>query len=523
VHLSEIAAQRGEDPALVMVGPGISDPPPRRSFDELDRRSRQVAALLDARGHEVGDHVALLMGNSPEYVEVALGAQRAGQFFTPVNWHLTEEEAAYVVADCGARTLFASPDTRDLALRVTAATPGVELVLVPDAATGDERVADLVATLDAQSAATRSDEREGVYFFYSSGTTGRPKGIRPHHDFPPFGTGLPLDRALGPSFGLGAGSVYLCPAPLYHSAPTGWTLGTIRNAATAVVMDRFDPLECLRAIETHRVTHAQFVPTHFVRMLKLPREQRESFDLSSLEVVVHAAAPCPVEVKRAMIDWIGPKIMEYYAGSEGNGMTVIDSASWLAHPGSVGRAVIGTVHVVGEDGSELPPGEVGTVYFSDGGTFEYHDDPEKTVGAFDARGWSTLGDLGHVDDDGYLYLDDRRTDLIISGGVNIYPAEIEDALILHPDVADVAIIGVPDDEMGQAVLAVVQPTSGVTTDPEALRAHARERLAGFKVPRRIELVAELPRLPTGKLLRRRLRDQFVPTPAPGDRTGGGTA
>jgi long-chain acyl-CoA synthetase len=257
------------------------------------------------------------------------------------------------------------------------------------------------------------------------------------------------------------------------------------------------------------------VPTHFVRMLKLPREVREAFDLASLRVVVHAAAPCPVEVKRQIIGWFGPKVMEFYAGSEGSGMTVISSPEWLAHPGSVGRAAVGTLHVVGEDGEELPTGEVGTVYFEGGGSFEYHNDPAKTATAFNHAGWATLGDLGSVDEEGYLYLADRRTDLIISGGVNIYPAEIENALVLHPGVADVAVIGVPDDEMGQAVRAVVQPAPGRDAGPDLaleLLAHCRHALAGFKRPRSVVFVDELPRLPTGKLLRRQVREQHGTAP-----------
>jgi len=300
--------------------------------------------------------------------------------------------------------------------------------------------------------------------------------------------------------------VYLCPAPLYHSAPVGWSLVTQRHGGTVVVMERFDALECLRAIEEHRVTHAQFVPTQFVRMLKLPEERRRAFDLSSLRVVVHAAAPCPVEVKRAMIDWLGPKVFEYYAGSESNGMTTIGSVDWLSHPGSVGRASMGTVHILGADGEELPPGEVGTIYFADGGTFSYYNDPAKTAAAHNERGWSTLGDLGRLDADGYLYLADRRTDLIISGGVNIYPAEVEAALITHPSVVDVAVIGLPDPELGQKVVAVVQPAG--EPDPAELITHCRAGLAHFKCPKEIRFTAELPRLPTGKLLRRVVRESY---------------
>jgi acyl-CoA synthetase (AMP-forming)/AMP-acid ligase II len=478
------------------------------TFAELDRRSLQVEALLREHGVGAKEHVALVMDNRPEFLEVAWGAQRSGTLWTPVNWHLTEDEAAYVVSDCGARVLFATEATGDLAARIAERVPGVEAAYVAGEPRGG--LADYAAVRDAAPAAEPADEVEGTYFFYSSGTTGTPKGIRPNHACPPFGTGLNIEHVMAGSFGFGADSVYLCPAPLYHAAPIGWSMGAQRNGGSVVLMERFDPLECLRAIEAHRVTHVQFVPTHFVRMLKLPEEQRRAFDLSSLQVVIHAAAPCPVDVKRQMIDWLGPKIMEFYAGSEGSGMTVISAPDWLAHPGSVGRAALGTLHVVGEDGEELPAGEVGTVYFEGGGSFEYHNDPEKTAQAFNDKGWATLGDLGSVDEEGYLYLADRRTDLIISGGVNIYPAEIEDALVLHPAVVDVAVIGVPDDEMGHAVRAVVQPSPDRVPGPELadeLLAHCRTALAGFKRPRSIVFVDDLPRLPTGKLLRRRVREQ----------------
>lgn len=503
MHLSEIARRTPAKPAIVM-----SDGSRTVTFDELDRRSLQVAAVLRAQAVDPEDHVALLMENRPEFIEVAWGAQRSGVYWTPVNWHLTEDEAAYVVDDCGAHVLFASEQTGDLAARIAARSSRLTAAFVAGAAR--EGLADYAQALGDATAEPAGDEVEGTYFFYSSGTTGMPKGIKPNHAFPPFGTGLTIDRVMASSFGFGPDSVYLCPAPLYHAAPIGWSLGTQRNGGTVVLMERFDPLECLRAIERYQVTHVQFVPTHFVRILKLPEAQRRAFDLSSLQVVVHAAAPCPVEVKRQMIEWLGPKVLEFYAGSEGAGMTVISSPEWLAHPGSVGRATLGTVHVVGKDGDDVLTGEVGTVYFEGGGSFEYHNAPEKTASAFNDRGWTTLGDMGHLDSDGYLYLADRRTDLIISGGVNIYPAEIEDALVMHPAVADVAVIGVPDAEMGQSVKAVVQPASGRQPGPELadeLLAHCRSKLAGFKRPRSVEFVDELPRLPTGKLLRRRVREE----------------
>lgn len=504
MHLGELAARHPDKSAVIM--------PDGRTltYRELDDGSRRVAAALRARGIGVRDHVALLMENCPDFLVVAFGAQRAGVYWTPVNRHLTADEAGYVVRDCGARALFASPGVTDLAVRIAADTPTLELTAVAGPARGGLTGLDaLLADTDPDDGA---EEVEGTYFFYSSGTTGLPKGILPAHDFPPFGTGPRIQHTMAATFGFGPDSVYLCPAPLYHAAPSGWSLGTIGNGGTVVLLERFDPAECLRMIERHRITHAQFVPTHFVRMLKLPESERTRYDLSSLEVVVHAAAPCPVDVKRAMIDWIGPILHEFYAGSEGSGMTAVTSEEWLVRPGTVGRPIVGEVHIVSEDGGELPAGEVGDIRFSGGGTFAYHNDPEKTAKAFDDRGWSTLGDLGRLDDEGYLFLADRRTDLIISGGVNIYPAEVEAALVMHPAVADVAVVGIPHPEMGRSVRAVVQVADGAEASlslADELVAHCRERLAGFKCPRSLVFADELPRLPNGKLLRRRVREEYA--------------
>ncbi|PSR65231.1 MULTISPECIES: AMP-binding protein [Nocardia] len=318
-------------------------------------------------------------------------------------------------------------------------------------------------------------------------------------------------RRMGSAFGFGPDSVYLSPGPLYHAAPLGWTLGTVRNGGTAIVMEKFDAEQTLRLIDRFHVTHAQFVPTMFVRMLKLPTDIRDRYDVSSLRLVVHAAAPCPVEVKERMIEWFGPKLTEFYSGSEGTGFFMINTPEWLTHRGSVGRAVQGVVHICDDDGNELPPGEIGTVWFSDIQRFEYLGDATKTAEAFNDKGWNTLGDLGHVDADGYLYLSARRSDLILSGGVNIYPQEIEDALTLHLAVFDVAVIGLPDEEMGQRVHAVVQPAAGVTPGPDLERElidHCRDRLAHYKAPRSIAF-GEVPRLPSGKILRRQLMSDYI--------------
>jgi long-chain acyl-CoA synthetase len=353
------------------------------------------------------------------------------------------------------------------------------------------------------------DQRDGTFMFYSSGTSGYPKGIVRELPGVPFSGQPPMAAMLGALFGMDTDTVYLSAGPLYHAAPLGWSLAVQGLGGTAVVMERFDPELALALIQKHRITHAQFVPTMLRRMLALPESVRKAYDLSSLRMVVHAAAPCPVELKHAVIDWLGPIVHEFYAGSEGTGFFRIDTPTWLAHPGSVGRPSIGTVHICDDDGIELAVGETGTIWFEGTPDFAYHNDPEKTAGAFDARGWSTLGDLGRVDGEGYLYLTDRRSDLILSGGVNVYPQEVENALSLHPSVADVAVVGAPDEDLGEKVVAVVQLQPGVSLGPDEIIAWSRDRLAHFKCPKVVIFTAELPRLPTGKLLRRRVREQVA--------------
>ncbi|ROO87912.1 acyl-CoA synthetase (AMP-forming)/AMP-acid ligase II [Actinocorallia herbida] len=490
MNLTEIAARHPDKPAIVMAGSGET-----LTYGELDAASVRAARFLADEGLSFKDHVALLYGNGLAFYPAAWACQRSGLYWTPVNHHLTVEEAAYIVADCGARILLADDAFADLAAEIGKAVPGVRVLTASALAEG-------AAGYPAEAPA---GEREGTYMFYSSGTTGRPKGILPALPGNPFGTGLPIDHNLGAMFGFGADTVYLCPAPVYHAAPAGWSLGTVRNGGTVVLMERFDPAETLAAIERHRVTHAQFVPTMLIRMLKL--SGRGAYDVTSLRVVVHAAAPCPPDIKRQVIDWFGPIVWEYYSGSEGNCFFLIGSEDWLAHPGSVGRATIGTAHVCDDLGREMPVGEVGTVWFEGVPFFAYHNDPGRTVEAHNARGWSTLGDVGRLDADGYLYLVDRRTDLIISGGVNIYPQEIENVLAAHPAVLDVAIVGLPDEDLGRRVHALVQPVDPDGAGPELaeeLLAHCAERLARFKTPRSVEFVADLPRTPTGKLLRRAL-------------------
>jgi fatty-acyl-CoA synthase len=370
-----------------------------------------------------------------------------------------------------------------------------------------------------QPATPIADEVSGRDLLYSSGTTGRPKGVELPFESEPLGTLMPIMRVLGEQMcGMDGETRYLSPAPLYHAAPLRFNMLCGSVGATSIVMKKFDAERYLRLIETHRITHTQVVPTMFVRMLKLEPGLRANFDVSSLRAVVHAAAPCPEDVKQAMIDWWGPILIEYYAGTEGNGATIIDSHEWLAHRGSVGRALLGELKILGEDknGDPLPPGQVGDVYFAGGNAFAYLNAPDQTAQAHNERGWSTLGDVGYLDEEGYLYLTDRKSYTIISGGVNIYPQETENVLIGHPAVADVAVFGVPHEEMGEAVKAVVQRAASELRDEELeaeLIAYCKERLSSIKCPASVDFITDMPRTPTGKLIKRHLRDRYWPVKA----------
>jgi long-chain acyl-CoA synthetase len=481
------------------------------TYAELEERSVQLAHVLHDAGLRRGDVVALLTDNDLRAFEVYWAVMRSGLYLTAINHHLSPAEVSYILADSGASALIVSAALAPLATAV-AGTGQVRLRLafggtVPGFDSYD-------AALAAASAVPFADQPHGAPMLYSSGTTGRPKGVR--FPLPPGQIdepGFAVVRNVHDVFGVTQDSVYLSPAPIYHAAPLRWCGAVQAYGATVVMMRRFDAEQALALIQEHRVTHGQFVPTMFVRMLQLPEAVRSAYDISSLQVAVHAAAPCPVEVKQKMIDWWGPVLAEYYAGTESNGMTVIDSPTWLTRPGSVGRAARGPVHVCADDGTELAAGQVGLVYFeADGVPFEYHNDPEKTRNAQHPahRNWSTLGDIGYLDDDGFLFLTDRKSFVIISGGVNIYPQEIENVLALHPAVFDVAVIGVPDPEMGESVAAFVQPRDGVMTGPELeqeIIAFVKARIAGFKAPRSVRFVASLPRTETGKLAKGRLRDQ----------------
>lgn len=502
--LSDFANQFPDKPATISGTTGGTV-----TFGELDAGSLRLARYFSAHGLQPGDVVALLLKNSTTHLTISWGAERSGMIFVPVNWHLGPAEAAYIVSNSGAKALVASAELASLAESVAAANPQLDIALAVDGSIPG--FDDYETALGSVPASVRSHERQGAYMFYSSGTTGAPKGIMPAVPDAPFGAGLPIETLLKAQFGMGTDTVYLSLGPLYHSAPQGWSLGAQSHGGTTVIVDSFDAEQTLALIEQYRVTHVQMVPTMFVRILKLPQHVREKYDLSSLRLVFHAAAPCPPDVKERMIEWLGPCVIEFYSASEFNSLFIIDSASWLTHRGSVGRALIGTPHILDDDGNELAVDEVGEIWIENGNRFEYHGEPAKTAAAYNELGWSTLGDLGSLDADGYLYLSDRRTDLIISGGVNIYPREIEDTLTLHEAITDVAVLGIPDDEMGQQVKAVVQLAPGYTADTameSELIDYCRSRLARFKCPRSVDFVTELPRLPSGKLLRRTLSDQY---------------
>ena len=508
------AASVPDKPAVIM---GDATTPPI-SYRELEDRSCQLARLLYARGLRAGDSIAILAENHPRYYEVFWAAVRSGLYLTAVNRYLAPDEAAYLVNDSGSRVLITTKQMATTAVAMVDLIPDCPHLLMMDGTEDPFDSYELALVL--QSVEPLEDQPRGDVMLYSSGTTGRPKGIRR-----PL-TGLQIDdpAAVGVSMlermllGMDDSSVYLCPAPLYHAAALQWSAGVHEMGGTVVVMERFDAEQFLALVERERITHTQVVPTMLVRALKLPEAARLSYDVSSLRCVVHAAAPCPIEVKRQTIKWLGPIVDEYYAGTEGNGLTFANSEQWLAHPGTVGKAILGIPHICDEEGNDLPAGEPGVVYFErDAPAFEYHHDPEKTR---DSRhphhdNWSALGDIGYLDEEGYLYLTDRRAFTIISGGVNIYPAEIESCLIMHPKVADVAVFGLPDAEMGEYVHAVVQPAEGVEPSPELaeeLRTYARTQVAHFKVPRVVDFRDELPRMPTGKLAKGSLKAEYLKGP-----------
>ena len=506
-YLPDHAAETPDKPAMISADTGDVV-----TFKEMNDRSNRLAQLFHARGLRRGDHIAVLMENNLHFFEPVWAAYRSGLYLTTVNRYLPPDEAAYIINDCEAKAIVTSYEKRETAAGLNDLMPNCPTrLMIGGTIPGWESYEEAVATQPAEPLA---EEWMGESMLYSSGTTGRPKGILRALPQQTAAEGFGM-RAMGNVYGYDRDTVYLSPAPLYHAAPLAFVTNVLAHGGTVVMMERFDAQQALEMIQKYRVTHSQWVPTMFVRMMKLPEEVRLSYDLSSHRIAVHAAAPCPVEVKRQMIEWWGPILFEYYAGTEGTGATFITSEDWLKHPGSVGRAGMGSVlHVCDEEGNDLPPGESGLIYFErERPTFEYHNDPEKTRQARHPQhpNWNALGDVGYLDEEGYLYLTDRKAFMIISGGVNIYPQQIEDALITHPKVGDVAVFGIPDPEMGEAVKAVIEPAPGLEPS-DALAAElmefARGKLAHYMAPRSIDFIEEMPRLPTGKLYKRVLRDAY---------------
>ncbi|NVE95253.1 acyl-CoA synthetase [Altererythrobacter lutimaris] len=505
MHPIQHALSRPDHPAIIMAASGHTV-----TYGEMDEAANRFAQLLRAKGFKPDEAFAVLLENTHHYFTLVWGSQRAGTMLVPISTRLTAPEIAYILQDSGSRLLITSRMFDGVMEKVRAECPDLDFLVV-----GGEGEEDFEAVIASHPSEPIPDQRAGLTMLYSSGTTGRPKGIRPAPPEDPdpqamipfiglatMGAGMPADGSM----------IYLSPAPLYHAAPLAWCSAAQRLGGTLVVMEKFDPEAALAAIEKYKITDSQWVPTHFVRMLKLDPAIRTKYDLSSHQRALHAAAPCPVPIKQEMIEWWGPIVNEYYAGSEGVGMTMIHAKDWLEHPGSVGRAIYGTLHVCGPDGEELPPGEDGLLYFENNLMPSYHNDPDKTNEAMHPKGWMTIGDIGHVDEDGFVYLTDRKSHMIISGGVNIYPQEVENLLVSHEKIMDAAVIGAPDPDLGEKVVAVVQPLdmseAGDALEQE-LRNYLEPQLARIKMPKLFDFRPDLPREANGKLYKRELRDEFA--------------
>lgn len=508
MYPGKYAEQNPNRAAIIMASSGES-----LTYAEYESRCNQLAHFLRSVGLEYGDHYAIFMENQIRFIEACGAGERAGLYYTPINSYLTADELAYIVDNCDAKVLITSAAKADVARQALAKCPNIELALVVDDE-GDDLLKDYQATIAEFPTTPIEDESLGASMMYSSGTTGRPKGIlRPleeNHTAPD--TQIPALELTNNLWKYREDMVYLSPAPLYHAAPQTAVGLTIRNGGTAIIMERFDAEEFLKLVQRYKVTNSQMVPTMFSRILKLPEEIRNSTDVSSLEAVVHAAAPCPVPVKEQMIDWWGPIIYEYYSATEGLGLAYCTSEEWLAHKGTVGRVLFGELHILDEQGQAVEQGTAGDLWFKRVVEYQYHKDEEKTKESASSDGTMfTVGDIGYLDKDGFLFLTDRATFMIISGGVNIYPQECENLLITHHKVSDAAVFGVPNPDLGEEVKAVIEVLPDVKADQDLeaeLIEFCKANLAIQKCPRSIDFTDELPRLPTGKLYKKKLRDSY---------------
>ncbi len=504
MHPSIHARRTPDKPAYIMAGSGEAV-----TYRQLDDHSNQVAQYLRALGLRAGETIGLFLDNGPRFLEICWGAHRAGLTYTAISFRATAEEAAYILNDSGSRICLVSASKAALVPELRRLSPEVDLWAAVDGAI--DGMVSWEAGTAAMPASRIADEKAGGDMLYSSGTTGRPKGIKNATVGDSIETPPVLLHSTRAIYGFDEDAMYLSTAPLYHAGPLRVAMVIHRLGGTVLFMEHFDAELALKLVDKYKVTHSQWVPTMFVRMLKLPPEVRAKYDVSSLKVAIHGAAPCAIPVKEQMIAWWGPVLFEYYTGTECNGYTSCDSAEWLQRKGTVGRATLGELRILAEDGKVLPPGEIGTIYFANGPTFEYHNDPKKTAESRSAEGWTTIGDIGYVDHDGWLYLTDRKAHTIISGGVNLYPQETENVLITHPKVADVAVIGVPNEDFGEEMKAVVQPVEAAQAGPELaeeLIAYCRTRLSPLKCPRSIDFDANLPRQPTGKLYKRLIKERY---------------
>ena len=499
-----------DKPAIIMASSGDIV-----THAELDEISNQGAHLFRSLGIKAGDSIAFMMENDKLFFSISAAAYRSGLKYTAISWRLQPNEVEYILKDCEAKLFITSKFLEESAESLASEIPDVKKLMINGTS---QSFSSFEESLQNMPKTPIEDEYQGVAMLYSSGTTGKPKGVSREVKFEPLpystdDEDLGLTRVVEGMYGADDNSIYLSPAPLYHAAPMGFNTGFLSLGATCIIMEKFDPELALSSIEKYKVTHSQWVPTMFVKFLKSDKSLLTSYNLESHKVAIHAAAPCPVKVKEQMIDWWGPIINEYYAGTEFNGFVACNSEEWLSHKGTVGKSLLGPIHILDDNQNEVDKGEEGTVYFEGptAQTFSYHNDPEKTKNATSKQGYTTLGDVGYLDEEDYLYLTDRKAFMIISGGVNIYPKETEDLLIMHPKVADVAVFGIPNEEMGEEVKAVVQPIDmsdiGSKFEQELI-SFCRENISHIKCPKSIDFKEELPRHPTGKLYKRLLKDEY---------------